>query len=65
MGEEKCSQVVDKLIDKVWELERKCKRYESILKTIGQTEDNKGNHLRANNAIGVINMNGRGTRSIR
>jgi hypothetical protein len=65
MGDEKCSKVVDKLCDKAWELEQKCKRYEEVLKAIGQIEDDKGNHLRANNAIVVINMNGRGTVAIR
>jgi hypothetical protein len=59
------SKVVDKLCDKVWELEQECKRYEEVLKGIGQTADNKGNHMKANNAIGTINMNGRGTVTVR
>lgn len=43
-------------------LKAKIENYEMYLKGIAQNEDNMGNHLRANNALGIINMNGRGTR---
>lgn len=43
-------------------LKAKIENYEMHLKGIAQNEDNMGNHLRANNALGIINMNGRGTR---
>lgn len=52
----------EKLADEYYE---KLQHYEYVLKGIGQNADNMGNHLRANNALGIINMKGRGTCNIK